>query len=51
MQVKEYKVKLLVSGDKTLRVTLDTIYPEDIERLSAMFAPKSEVQVEFTEED
>lgn len=50
MMVKEFKVKLLVSGDKALRVTLDTLYPEDIEKLTAVLAPKSEVRIEFGEE-
>jgi len=48
--VKEYKVKTLVSGDKALRVTLDTVYPEDIERLSALLAPKIELEVVFKED-
>ena len=46
MLVKEVKTKLLVSGDKSLRVVLESTSPMDIKEL-AKLANEVEVEVEF----
>lgn len=44
MLIKEIKVKLLVSGDKSCRVILESTSPEDIDDLIRL---GSEVEVEI----
>ncbi len=46
MLVKEVNVKTLVSGDKGCRITLESLYSEDIEGL-ARLANEIEIEVEF----
>ena len=46
MLIKDVNIKTLVSGDKSFRVVLEALYPEDIEELSAL-ANELEIEVEF----
>ena len=46
MLVKEVNVKTLVSGDKSCRVVLESLRPEDIEELSKL-SNETEIEVEF----
>lgn len=46
MLIKNINIKSLVSGDKSARITLETLRPEDIPVL-AMLADKIEVNVIF----
>ncbi len=46
MLVKEVNVKTLVSGDKSCRVVLESLSPEDIEELSKL-SNETEIEVEF----
>ena len=48
--IKDINIKSLVSGDKSARITLETIYPKDISFLAAL-AEKTEVEVKFDELD
>ena len=47
MKVCETKNKTLASGDKSMRIILETVYPGDIVELSAMLAEKIFVNVEL----
>jgi len=47
MLVKDLNVKTLVSGDKSARVTLETLYPRDIVKVAAL-SDIMEVEVEFS---
>lgn len=49
MLLKDLNIKSLVTGDKSARVTLETIYPQDIEKLAGL-ATETEVDVEFKTE-
>ena len=49
MLIKEVNVKTLVSGDKSCRIILESIYPQDINELSTL-ADISEIEVTFDEE-
>lgn len=46
MLIKDINIKSLVSGDKSARITLETLYPQDIPIL-AMLADKMEIEVIF----
>ena len=46
MLIKEVNVKTLVSGDKSCRITLESIYPQDINDLSSL-ADITEIMVTF----
>ena len=46
MLIKEVNVKTLVSGDKSCRITLESIYPQDINDLFTL-ADISEIMVTF----
>ena len=46
--VKNINIKTLVSGDKQARITLETLYPDDVAAL-AFWADKQEISVTFDE--
>jgi len=46
MLVKQVQTKLLVSGDKSLRLVLESTRPEDIPELAEL-SSEVEVEVEF----
>ena len=46
MLVKDINIKSLVSGDKSARITLETLRPEDIPSL-ALLCDKMEIEVLF----
>lgn len=50
MLLKEVKVKSLVSGDKSGRVTLETLYPEDVDKIAGL-SGLLEVVVSFRTND
>lgn len=45
--IKDINIKSLVTGDKSARVTLETLYPEDIVTIATL-SPLTEVEVLFT---
>lgn len=47
MLLKDLNIKSLVSGDKSARITLETLRPQDIETLAGL-AEATEVDVTFT---
>ena len=50
MLIKDFNVKTLVSGDKSCRITLESIYPRDIDDLSKL-ANELEITVTFDIDD
>ena len=44
--IKQVTTKTLVSGDKSARIVLETLYPEDVSKL-AVLSDKTEVEVEI----
>lgn len=50
MLIKDFNVKSLVSGDKSCRITLESIYPKDIDDLSKL-ANELEITVTFDVEE
>ena len=44
--VKDINIKSLVSGDKSARITLETIYPKDVSVLGSL-ADRQEIMVTF----
>ena len=50
MKVLKTENKTLASGDKSMRITLETLFPEEIPKLSSILAPKVEIEVEFKED-
>lgn len=46
MLVKDVNVKTLVTGDKSCRIVLESLYPQDIKELSVL-ASETELEVEF----
>lgn len=50
MLIKEVNIKTLVSGDKSCRVLLESLYNDDIDDLSRL-ANKREINVEFDMEE
>lgn len=48
MLLKKLDIKTLVTGDKSGRVTLETLTPEDVSKL-AVLSNHTEVVVEFRE--
>lgn len=46
MMVKDINVKSLTSGDKSGRITLETLYPNDVSAL-ALLADKMEIEIDF----
>ena len=50
MLIKDFNVKTLVSGDKGCRITLESLYSEDIKDL-ARLANEIEIEVEFDIEE
>lgn len=49
MLVKDISIKSLVTGDKSAQLKLETLYPEDVNKL-AQLADKQEVRVVITDE-
>ena len=47
MLIKDLNVRTLNTGDKSARVTLETLYPDDIKSLM-LLGDKTEVIVEFS---
>lgn len=47
MLVKQLDIKTLVSGDKSARITLETLRPQDIVILAELY-DETEITVEFT---
>jgi hypothetical protein len=47
MQIKDVNIKTLVSGDKSGRIILEVIHPEDIAVLKDMLE-LNEIEVKFT---
>ena len=48
--IKDINVKTLVSGDKSARITLETLRPEDVGTLATL-ADKDEIVVSFDIEE
>lgn len=46
MLIKDLNIKSLVSGDKSARITLEVLSPQDIPIL-AMLADRMEIEVDF----
>lgn len=46
MLVKDINIRALVSGDKQMRITLETLYPGDITSLKDL-SEKMEIDVDF----
>ena len=44
--IKDINIKSLVSGDKSARITLETLDPRDIPKLAEL-SDKMEIEVEF----
>lgn len=44
MLVKDINIRTLVSGDKQARITLETLWPKDIEKVATL-SDKMEVEV------
>jgi hypothetical protein len=47
--IKDIAIKTLVSGDKSARITLETLYPEDVKNLADL-ADEMEIEVTFDKE-
>jgi len=47
MLIKEMKVRSLVSGDRQVRLTLESLYAEDVPRLLTELSDLMEVEVEI----
>ena len=50
MLVKDINIKSLVSGDKSARITLETLSPDEIP-LVASLAEQTEIEVSFGDSD
>ena len=50
MLIKDINIKSLVSGDKSARITLETLQPQDITEL-AKLSDKMEIEVTFIDKD
>ena len=46
--IKDINIKTLVSGDKQARITLETLYPDDVSTLASL-SDKQEIGVTFDE--
>ena len=44
--IKDITIKTLVSGDKSARMTLETLYPEEIPIIAAL-SEQTEIEVSF----
>lgn len=50
MLIKDINIKTLVSGDKSGRITLETLDPEDTAVLAALH-DKTEIDIQFEKEE
>ena len=44
--IKDINIKTLVSGDKTARIVLETLWPDDVKKL-AQLSGEIEIEVDF----
>lgn len=48
--VKDVNIKTLVSGDKSARLVLETLYPQDVKKFAEL-SERLEISVEVDKED